>query len=824
MPIKQMPIKQMSVEIKPTTWDISTSSTYSSWIKKTFQYSKNDQEASASASASALFPHQRFVRDFLQEDGPNRGLLLYHGLGVGKTRSAIAIAEASVKRTIFVLLPASLQPNFEREVVAVGGKHAYNFIRYDGLNTKSVAELPSFDNSIVIIDEVHTFISRSLGDGKKVSKKVYQLLMDATNCKIVALSGTPIINSPIELAYTLNLVHGYTWSHIFRPLKGHVLYDAQKEVSALANVAKTVARDDGTLAVTYWPAGFAKSTTTNILVKLSTKTIPTVQDVFKNNKIAVSVRTSIEKSTLFPIDQEAFNEQFVDYATRRALDTDGFSQKVKGLVSYFESYDMSTYPLAKPIEIVRVPMKNIQFGKYITVRQREVDKELKAKLYGRRQDDNNNNNNNNSNNNSSGSVYRSFSRAMCNFVFPDEIDRPYPSTMKQFTSEVDEFAEDIGGSGGVLEASASSASASASASAKANALYNKKVAEALVKLRQNADTYLSRQGLAEHGPKMREIMDRLETCPGTALVYSSFRNVEGIKILSLAMEHEGYVELQVKKVNQVWKLQCSNFAAAKKYIVFTSNKEETRILMHLFNSSFDLLPESINVQLKKLGLLKTTTTTKQAPIQIVQVLMITQSGAQGISLKNVRQVHVMEPFWNNVRVQQVQGRAVRAWSHAQLPPKDRVVETFVYIMALVAKEHVNHTLIKAHDDGLSSDGYIYDIAARKTAVNEQFLQLVKNASIDCELNKKAHGSNVECFGQKNKTNKDKRRLTFRAFLNNKFPGRKFEFLTNPTDEETTKFSLDRTGAGWTGLYENKKLVGVVKVVDGVPKAIVFNKI
>jgi hypothetical protein len=35
--------------------------------------------------------------------------------------------------------------------------------------------------------------------------------MDAENCRVVALTGTPIINNPLEIAYTLNLVHGYTW-------------------------------------------------------------------------------------------------------------------------------------------------------------------------------------------------------------------------------------------------------------------------------------------------------------------------------------------------------------------------------------------------------------------------------------------------------------------------------------------------------------------------------------------------------------------------------------------------------------------------------------
>ena len=53
--------------------------------------------------------------------------------------------------------------------------------------------------------------------------------------------------------------------------------------------------------------------------------------------------------------------------------------------------------------------------------------------------------------------------------------------------------------------------------------------------------------------------------------------------------------------------------------------------------------------------------------QIIKVLMITSSGAEGISLKNVRYVHITEPYWHPVRIHQVIGRAKRICSHSDLP-------------------------------------------------------------------------------------------------------------------------------------------------------------
>ena len=40
-----------------------------------------------------LAPHQMFVRNFMSFQTPYNGLLLYHGLGSGKTCSAISVAE-----------------------------------------------------------------------------------------------------------------------------------------------------------------------------------------------------------------------------------------------------------------------------------------------------------------------------------------------------------------------------------------------------------------------------------------------------------------------------------------------------------------------------------------------------------------------------------------------------------------------------------------------------------------------------------------------------------------------------------------------------------
>jgi hypothetical protein len=99
----------------------------------------------------------------------------------------------------------------------------YTDINYNGLNMNKMKVLTSnftknpFDNSVVLIDEAHNFVSRIVNKIKKpksIPYMMYDYLMNATNARIVLLSGTPIINYPNEIGILYNILRGYlkTWN------------------------------------------------------------------------------------------------------------------------------------------------------------------------------------------------------------------------------------------------------------------------------------------------------------------------------------------------------------------------------------------------------------------------------------------------------------------------------------------------------------------------------------------------------------------------------------------------------------------------------------
>jgi hypothetical protein len=88
-------------------------------------------------------------------------------------------------------------------------RNRYTFINYNGLTAKMIKELGKspFDDSFIIIDEIHNFISRIV-NGSKLARSIYNYMMTAKNIKMVLLSGTPIINQPYEIATLINLIRG----------------------------------------------------------------------------------------------------------------------------------------------------------------------------------------------------------------------------------------------------------------------------------------------------------------------------------------------------------------------------------------------------------------------------------------------------------------------------------------------------------------------------------------------------------------------------------------------------------------------------------------
>ena len=116
-----------SKQVRPKYWELPNRKNFFNWVLDTFQQYETGNtrkqviEKPLIDEQTTLSNIQRLTRDYLQGESPVRGLLLYIGLGHGKTCAAIAIAEAILtKKEVIVFSKANLEPNFRKEIRKCG--------------------------------------------------------------------------------------------------------------------------------------------------------------------------------------------------------------------------------------------------------------------------------------------------------------------------------------------------------------------------------------------------------------------------------------------------------------------------------------------------------------------------------------------------------------------------------------------------------------------------------------------------------------------------------------------------------------------------------
>ena len=236
---------------------------------------------------------------------------------------------------------------------------------------------------------------------------------------------------------------------------------------------------------------------------------------------------------------------------------------------------------------------------------------------------------------------------------------------------------------------------------------------------------------------------------GLHLIYTQFRTLEGVGILKLVLEANGYTQFKIAMKNKEWVLDISEENKGKEMFALytgTETVEEKEIIRNVFNGAWKFIPTSLSKQL-------TNISTNNFYGEIIKILIITASGAEGISLKNVKYVHITEPYWHPVRMNQVIGRARRICSHEDLPESERTVDVFLYLMTFNKKHLEGNDAIelrlndKSKIDNMtpvSSDELLYEISTLKEDLTNKILHNVKESSIDCFLHSKGN-QNLKCF-------------------------------------------------------------------------------
>lgn len=173
-----------------------------------------------------------------------------------------------------------------------------------------------------------------------------------------------------------------------------------------------------------------------------------------------------------------------------------------------------------------------------------------------------------------------------------------------------------------------------------------------------------------NSPKIQEIFDKIKKGPFPIVVYSNFLK-NGVYTLAVILEENG---LKYKSITG-----------------FTSGDKLNLIVNNYNNRLFD-------------------------------ILLISSAGSESLDLKNTRQIHIMEPHWNDSKIQQVIGRAIRYQSHIALPEEERHVDIYYWI-----------SIFNSRIKNMSADQYLMHLSQKKKDLWDKYQEIIIDASIEKQL-------------------------------------------------------------------------------------------
>ncbi len=679
---------------------------------------------SSSSVARKLMPHQVFVRDFLGADKPHRGLLLYHGLGSGKTCASIAIASSLImddrapQQKVIVMLPANLRTNFDAELQPCGSGLVVHYIHYNGVSDAAAVRILKdtsfFDNAVIIIDEAHNFASAAANGG--VLARFYKRIVDAQDSRVVLLSGTPLMNSSHEVAFLVNMTRGVQKAYTI-PLQQKLSDTDMQALSKCPYVQNAVSTTIGRAlqsAVTIhlvpdhfkYAGGARKSLVLDSGGSVYRNWMDNATDAVLRiigDKAGGRRRFPAPERILpLPDNKDTFETRFMDTENGQ-IKQDTLAQlesAMSGCISYFEGHDQTLYPQLRKFVIVRVHMSRHQFAEYSYQRAIEIRREQAARVRARIS---RTSASSGEGGDGGGMVYRPFSRAVCNFAFPHDVPRPYKKDGgDKYEKQLSDTIETL----------------------------TSKYPERLrleVKGKGGDDTASASYTLETLSPKFANVLRYLTAHPHRmSIVYSQFRTVEGVGIFASVLKANGFGILECRKDEKTNELRVHSDikgAGVRRYLVWGANgKEGDKLLLSIYNNRLDNLSATVKKDLKALiGGSKLT----NLHGEIVCVLFVSKAGAEGINTSNVREVHILEPFWHANRIEQVVGRARRAHSHDGLSSNERNVDVYVHMSTFTAQQAKLH---KDKDQGKSSDEHVHDIAQKKHGILREIQGIMKRVS------------------------------------------------------------------------------------------------
>lgn len=619
--------------------------------------------------------YQEFLTRYLSFDSPYDSILLYHGLGSGKTATVIGIYNNLFNANngnwnVIIILKAILKTatwDGPRNELDMWLDHREKerrysniyFISYDSPTADKqfmdlINRLDKNKKNLFIVDEAHNFI-RNVYSNKQTQKGkraqvIYDYIRDEKEnnprkTRIILISATPIINVVYELALIYDLLRPgifnlseSEFNHLFiknDQISNDTVNMFQRRILGLTSFYESID-----------PTTYATTTTYYINVEMSKYQWETYT-YFDNLEKQFENAHPGHDNSLY----KTYTRQSSNFVFPNIHDISGEKRP--------RPFDFHISE-KEAIDIIRAKQTSkSEVSDKILIRRESYEKALKNYI-------------------------QTFNQTVLELLHKMELYESLEDEFKIILRKADKIAK--------IEPNLS-----------AIERLNKAMVKHYNKPKKCSQLF---QLLYDCSSKYVLLCLNIMTSPGPVLIYTNYVLMEGIDVISIYFNALGYSAYNHKKPE--------NGTDYKRYCEYSGriNKD----ILTVYKSEYN---KAINKEGKT-----------------IKIIMISPAGTEGLSLLSVRQIHIMEPHWNEVRIKQMIGRGVRLCSHKYLPIIDRKVDIFRYLA------------VSKHATSPTTDELIQNLAMKKEKIHQSFLDAIKQASVDCELNfnvNKLKNPDLKCF-------------------------------------------------------------------------------
>jgi hypothetical protein len=579
-----------------------------------------------------LSTYQTVVRNFLSNDTPYNGLLLYHGLGTGKTCSAITIAEEH-RRFLKQSGLGTIDNKRGKRIYILGGPNIKSNFRKQLFDESHLSE--EGGEWVCKSCVGNAFLREINPSGVKMTREDIVKQMDDLIHKYYRFMGYIKFANKISVLTTTGLSMESQIKNEYENCM--IVID---EIHNIKNNDKNAfGEDTGNFTPSEALDLVTKYTTVKLLLLSATPIFNSPSEiVWLMNLLHQNDKTNtIDAKDFFEEDNliEGMEQEFINHT--------------RGYVSFVKGENPFTFPYRVYPEHFKTP-KVI----YPTI-----------------------------------GFYGNKITPLRTQVFPVEIIENQMETYKEMRVTLDENRGDKMANSIDLDKSVLSVLNMTYPGKESNIeAYMNYTKPDLYTYKEGTERCFDLENIRKYSAKIHNICKCIENSEGIVMIYSKLLE-RGVVPMALALESMGYANIHRNLLD-------GNRPKIGTYCIITGSS---------LNNAVNI--SKLNARENEHG-------------QKIKIVIISEAASEGVDLKNIRQIHIMDPWWHLNRNEQIIGRGIRLCSHKTLPFEHRNAQIFLYVSVLDETELVDH--------------YMYRYAEEKAVKTGKITRLLKQNAMDCIMN------------------------------------------------------------------------------------------